>query len=117
VLVLVLTDIHGSVTLIGDAAHLATPFAGEGVNLAMKDALTLAREIIAAVAPSVASSMNPNDKLARLAAATRKYEKEMFKYSSKSAEETKRNLDAFFGPGGARAVVQVMMGQSGPPSE
>ncbi|KAK4216284.1 putative tetracycline resistance protein from transposon protein, partial [Rhypophila decipiens] len=42
-------DHQEGVTLIGDAAHLMTPYAGEGVNVGLMDALVLGRNIVAAL--------------------------------------------------------------------
>ncbi|KAM7216885.1 putative tetracycline resistance protein from transposon protein [Rhypophila decipiens] len=42
-------DHREGVTLIGDAAHLMTPYAGEGVNVGLMDALVLGRNIVAAL--------------------------------------------------------------------
>ncbi|CAF9907684.1 MAG: hypothetical protein ALECFALPRED_003752 [Alectoria fallacina] len=98
-------------TILGDAAHLMTPFAGEGVNLAMADAMDLSKAIVKASTESEDT---------QLFDAIKEFEKTMLVRSHEKMEETWRNLELFFKPDAPKEFVQVfeeMMAAHGPPPE
>ncbi|MFC0137876.1 FAD-dependent monooxygenase [Staphylococcus petrasii] len=80
-------DNQSNLTLIGDAAHLMSPFAGEGVNMAFYDAYLLAKAL-----------ENNED----LQSALKEYEAQMYEASEQSARESQANLEEMFSDNAAQ---------------
>ncbi|GAB3891777.1 FAD-dependent monooxygenase [Kibdelosporangium lantanae] len=86
------------VTLVGDAAHLMSPFAGEGANIALIDGADLAREIL--------NSADTETALAR-------YEERMFPRGAESAAASQGGLDMMFVDGPPTRMVEFFAGLPG----
>ena len=85
-------------TLLGDAAHLMSPFAGEGVNLAMKDALDLSEAIIEAAKSGGKASLDGQ---------VQKFEDAMFKRSARVQQQTWAMMSSmFFTAGGLDTSIE-----------
>jgi 2-polyprenyl-6-methoxyphenol hydroxylase-like FAD-dependent oxidoreductase len=81
-----------NVTLIGDAAHVMPPYAGEGVNMAMLDALALSRLLLSEESSS---------------AAIETYEAEMFGRMRHMTADTMVNTEMFYAPDASDRVVAL----------
>ena len=88
-----------NVTLIGDAAHVMPPYAGEGVNMAMLDALVLSEQLFAEI-----------DSANAIAA----YEAEMFARMRHMTEDTMLNTEMFYSPDASGRVVSLFRSFAGP---
>jgi 2-polyprenyl-6-methoxyphenol hydroxylase-like FAD-dependent oxidoreductase len=92
-------------TLIGDAAHVMPPYAGEGVNMAMLDALVLSKFLLSEDAPGVAIAA---------------YEAEMFSRMRSMTADTMANTEMFYAPDACERVVALFRsfggGEAVPPA-
>jgi 2-polyprenyl-6-methoxyphenol hydroxylase-like FAD-dependent oxidoreductase len=84
-------------TMIGDAAHLMPPFAGEGVNMAMRDALDLSECLC-------------SDSFDDIQSAIAHYEREMRKRASAAARESLENGDVMHSAGALQHLLAFFGG-------
>jgi 2-polyprenyl-6-methoxyphenol hydroxylase-like FAD-dependent oxidoreductase len=85
-------DPNDHVTLIGDAAHVMPPYAGEGVNMAMLDALELSKLLL--------SERSSPEAIAE-------YEAQMFDRMRHMTADTMANTEMFYAPDAAERVTAM----------
>ena len=93
-----------------NAAHLSTPFAGEGVNLAMWDAMLLGKALV----DTLKDGWNKD----KVWTAMRVFEEEMFTRAGEKAQGNWDNTQMLIQPGAAKKMVEMfetMMVQGDPP--
>ena len=97
---------HVGVTLLGDAAHLMTPFAGVGVNVALADALSLARALV-----KRKEALDDNLKRS-LAEALQEYEGSMFERAKENTNKTWVGLQHHFSADGIEDRVRRLQARA-----
>jgi 2-polyprenyl-6-methoxyphenol hydroxylase-like FAD-dependent oxidoreductase len=85
-------DPNPNVTLLGDAAHVMPPYSGEGVNMAMLDALELSKLLLGERSASEAIA---------------KYEAQMFDRMRRMTADTIANTEMFYAPDAADRVAAM----------
>ncbi|MER6124747.1 NAD(P)/FAD-dependent oxidoreductase [Streptomyces sp. NPDC001795] len=84
------------ITILGDAAHLMSPFAGEGANMAMQDGAELA----------LALAAHRDDLDAGLIA----YEESLCPRAKEAADRSAAGMDLLFGPDAVPGLIEMMRG-------
>lgn len=105
-------DGKDGITLVGDAAHVMSPFAGEGANLAMIDAAELAYAL-------TGKSVTGEETYGSVQEAVSAFESKMYARAKSAAEESMANMDIFLSDQAPQAVADwmvEMMSRGPPPS-
>ncbi|KAJ5403623.1 hypothetical protein N7509_003494 [Penicillium cosmopolitanum] len=92
------------VTLLGDAAHLSTPFVGEGVNCAMYDAVLLVKRLVELCGENLDITSVPASKLEEALAL---YEKEMFERGRDLIRRSKKSEAMLFDENGENFLASM----------
>ncbi|OQD84727.1 hypothetical protein PENANT_c012G11277 [Penicillium antarcticum] len=100
----------GGVTLLGDAAHVSTPFAGEGVNCSMLDAVMLLDSIVEYCGKSVSLAHVERSSLETALAA---YEKDMFVRGQNLIRESSENGEKLFSKDATTRLFEIFGGDDG----